>query len=216
MSLITDTIRAELARAYTASDRHYHGLAHIEAMLEMAQAHDAALSDPDAVEAAIWFHDAIYDTRRHDNEEQSAALAAERLAALASQARIGRITSMIRATAGHVLPEFSESDAARDCALFLDMDLAILGASPEAFAEYETAVRREYAWVPQPLWVAGRMKVLESFLDRPAIYMSPQFQASHEAAARRNLAQSLARLASEVEGGSPSDSKPPTDAGELT
>src|SRR5262249_19226167 len=137
MSLITDTIRAELARAYTASDRHYHGLAHIEAMLEMAQAHDAAFSDPDAVEAAIWFHDAIYDTRRHDNEEKSAALATERLAALASQARIGRIATMIRATAGHVLPELFETDAARDCALFLDIDLAVLGASPESFAEYE-------------------------------------------------------------------------------
>src|SRR5262249_34922147 len=118
-----------------------------------------------------------------------------------------------------------ESDALRDCALFLDMDLAILGASPETFADYEAAVRREYAWVPQSLWIVGRMKVLESFLERPAIFMSPQFRTSHEAAARRNLTQSLTRLASEVEGASPTgeradstlaDGTPPSESSEQT
>jgi predicted metal-dependent HD superfamily phosphohydrolase len=195
MSLLSDPIRAELARAYTAPDRDYHSLAHIEAMLGLAQTHAGALSDPEAVEAAIWFHDAIYDTRRHDNEDKSAALAAERLRGAATDDRIERIAAMIRATAGHALPEFSDERAAHDCALFLDMDLAILGSEPDGFAAYEAGVRREYSWVPQPLWIMGRCKVLEDFLARPAIYLTPQFRASHEAAARRNLAQSLTALA---------------------
>jgi predicted metal-dependent HD superfamily phosphohydrolase len=46
-------------------------------------------------------------------------------------------------------------------------------------------VRREYAWVPDALWREGRKKVLQGFVDRPAIYMSPQFLASHEAARER-------------------------------
>jgi predicted metal-dependent HD superfamily phosphohydrolase len=75
------------------------------------------------------------------------------------------------------------------------MDLAILGSTPDDFAAYEAAVRREYAWVLEPLWIEGRRKVLESFLARPAIYASPQFRASHEATARKNLARSLAALA---------------------
>src|SRR5215813_4559529 len=194
MSLISETIRNELVRAYTAPDRHYHNLAHIEAMLGLARSHSGALSDSEAVEAAIWFHDAIYDTRRHDSEAKSAELATARLAAVTSPERIARIATMIRATAGHRLPDFSDEDARRDCALFLDLDLTILGSPPDEFAAYEAAVRREYAWVPEPLWIEGRRKVVESFLRRPAIYASPQFQASHEAAARRNLAQSLAAL----------------------
>src|SRR5215510_3023192 len=195
ISPISGRIRDELVRAYKAPDRHYHNLAHIEAMLDLMRWHRGALSDPTSVEAAIWFHDAVYDTRRHDNEEKSAALAAERLSGLLSPDRIERVASMIRATAGHVVPEGLDDAAKRDCALFLDMDLAILGSAPDAFAAYEAAVRREYGWVPEALWIEGRRKVLQAFLARPAIYASPPFRASHETAARENLTRSLEQLA---------------------
>src|SRR5262249_29709920 len=142
-----------------------------------------------------WFHDAVYDTRRHDNEEKSAELAAERLAGVLSPDRIACIVSMIRATAGHVVPEGLDEATRRDCALFLDMDLAILSAAPDKFAAYEAAVRCEYGWVPDALWIEGRRKVLQGFLARPTIYASPPFRASHEAAARENLTRSLECLA---------------------
>src|SRR5262245_59213359 len=195
MSPISGRIRDELVRAYSAPDRHYHNLAHIEAMLALIRAHEDALSDPTSVETAIWFHDAVYDTRRHDNEEESAELAAERLAGVLSPDRTDRITRMILATAGHVVPEGFDEAARRDCALFLDMDLAILGSAPDAFAAYEAAVRREYGWVPEALWIEGRRKVLQAFLARAAIYASPPFRESHEVAARENLTRSLERLA---------------------
>ena len=35
----------------------------------------AQAADPTALEAAIWFHDVVYDGRRTDNEEQSANIA---------------------------------------------------------------------------------------------------------------------------------------------
>jgi predicted metal-dependent HD superfamily phosphohydrolase len=194
-SPIAGKLRDELVRAYAAPERHYHNLAHIEAMLELMRTHKVALSDPAAVEAAIWFHDAVYDTRRHDNEERSAQLAADRLTGLVSPDWIALIADMIRATAGHHVPDGLNDAQQRDCALFLDMDLSILGSTPDVFAAYEEAVRREYAWVPDALWREGRKKVLQGFVDRPAIYMSPQFLASHEAAARANLTRSLERLA---------------------
>jgi predicted metal-dependent HD superfamily phosphohydrolase len=197
MPLISDEIRAELVRAYTAPDRHYHDLRHIETLLGLARG--TTLADAEAVEAAIWFHDAIYDTTRADNEARSADLATERLAGRAAAERIGRIATMIRATAGHAVPALADDEARRDCGLFLDMDLAILGSPPEDFAAYEAAVRREYAWVAEPMWAAGRRRVLESFLARPAIYASAQFRASHEAPARRNLARALDALASASE-----------------
>jgi len=194
MSLIDGKLRDELVRAYAAPERHYHNLAHVEAMLGLKSSYEDALSDPQSVEAAIWFHDAIYDTRQHDNEERSAQLAADRLTGLVSPERIKLIAHLIRATAGHLVPDGLDDAQQRDCALFLDMDLSILGSTPDVFAAYEDAVRREYGWVPDALWREGRRKVLQGFLDRPAIYASPQFRASHEAAARANLTRSLERL----------------------
>jgi predicted metal-dependent HD superfamily phosphohydrolase len=194
MSLIAGKLRDELVRAYAAPERHYHNLAHIEAMLDLMRSCEDGLSDPAAVEAAIWFHDAVYDTRRHDNEEKSAELAASRLAGLLTPDRIALIAGMIRATAGHHVPDGLDAAQQCDCALLLDMDLAILGSTPDVFAAYEDGVRREYGWVPDALWRDGRRKVLQGFLERPAIYASPHFRASHEAAARANLTRSLERL----------------------
>src|SRR4051794_21640100 len=194
MSPIAGKLRDELVHAYAAPERHYHNLAHIEAMLGLMRSYEHALSDPQSVEIAIWFHDVIYDTRRHDNEEKSAELAASRLSGLLSPDRIALIARMIRATAGHHVPDGFDDRQQRDCALFLDTDLSILGSTPDLFTAYEDAVRREYGWVPDALWREGRRKVLQGFLDRPAIYMSPQFRTSHEAAARTNLARSLERL----------------------
>jgi predicted metal-dependent HD superfamily phosphohydrolase len=197
MSLISDSMRAELGAAYSAPDRHYHGLPHIEALLRLADAHATIIADRDAVEAAIWFHDAVYDTRRNDNEEKSAQLAIARLAGIVAPDRLARIAAMIRATADHAVSDFgagAPESVVRDCALFLDFDLAVLGTPAAEFAAYEEAVRREYSWVSEPLWIAGRRAVLERFLARPAIYTTAQFRASHEAAARHNLADALARL----------------------
>ena len=194
MSLLTEAARAELVTAYTGPTRHYHNMHHIETLLALAQQHAGAISDPAAVEAAIWFHDAVYDARRSDNEEQSALLAIRYLAGSIPPARLDTIATMIRATARHQVPNGLDASAARDCALMLDMDLAILGSPPEVFSAYEQGVRREYGWVPSLLWRPGRRKVLQSFLDRPSIYVSPQFQAGHEASARRNLHHALAAL----------------------
>ena len=200
MSLISQPLRAELVRAYAAPERHYHGLRHIEALLRLADACADAITDRDAIEAAIWFHDAIYDTRRHDNEERSADLAVARLTGTAAPDRLECIATMIRATAGHCVPDFIDAGAVQDCALFLDMDLAILGSPAAEFEDYERAVRREYDWVSEPQWRAGRRTVLADFLARPAIYASARFRTSHEAAARRNLAHALAQLDQEPVG----------------
>src|SRR5215470_11849955 len=108
MTLISDPVRAELVSAYTASDRHYHDLRHIETLLGLADACASAITDREAVEAAIWFHDAIYDTRRNDNEERSAGLAVARLAGTTDGGRVARIAAMIRATAGHAVPDFAD------------------------------------------------------------------------------------------------------------
>lgn len=192
--LIDEALKSELSALYRAEDRHYHGLAHIEAMLALAEEYRGLLDDPGAVEAAIWFHDAVYDSRAKDNEAKSAELAEKRLARRIDPHRLARIAAMINATATHQLPPLRDEDALNDAALLLDMDLAILGAGPAAFDAYEKAVRLEYGWVEEPMWRAGRAAVLQNFLARPHIFCTQSFRDRFEARARQNLERSLASL----------------------
>ncbi|MGX7872627.1 HD domain-containing protein [Mesorhizobium sp. ORM6] len=192
--LIDTALKTELSALYQAGDRHYHNLAHIEAMLALAGDYRGLLGDPEAVEAAIWFHDAIYDSKAKDNEARSAALAETRLADRIDAGRMSRIGAMILATATHQLPHFDDAAATRDASLFLDMDLSILGAAPDAFDAYERAVRREYDWVEEPMWRAGRSAVLNSFLTRPHIFHTEEFRQRFEPQARLNMARSLETL----------------------
>ncbi len=84
-----------------------------------------------------------------------------------------------------------ESDDAR---LTVDIDLAILGAPPARFAEYEEQVRREYAWVPQRVFDNARAGILRRFLERPSIYATTLFRERLDSTARSNLEATLARL----------------------
>jgi len=86
---------------------------------------------------------------------------------------------------------------ARHASLFLDMDLSILGAAPAAFNAYERAVRREYAWVEEPMWRAGRGAVLKTFLARDHIFHTDEFRQRFEPQARQNIARSIEALAAD-------------------
>jgi predicted metal-dependent HD superfamily phosphohydrolase len=192
--LIGKQLKKELSALYRAPGRHYHGFAHVEALLALAGEYRGALADPEAVDAAIWFHDAVYDSRRSDSEARSAALAADRLSSTAELDRLARIVAMIEATATHALPDLGDEAASSDAAYFLDMDLSILGAPKAAFDSYEAAVRREYAWVDNNAWRAGRAAVLRKFLVRPNIFHTEAFRERFEAQARENIARSIAAL----------------------
>ncbi len=194
MSLIDDATKAELTALYRADDRHYHGIRHIEALLGLLDEYRPQFADPEAIEAAIWFHDAIYDSRRKDNETLSAALAAEKLHGHVDAPRFARIVRMIEATATHEVPDFDDATAKNDAALLLDMDLSILGAPAKTFDAYEDAVRREYGWVSDPDWRTGRGSVLRNFLARPRIFHTDILAARFEDQARANMERSLAKL----------------------
>jgi predicted metal-dependent HD superfamily phosphohydrolase len=76
----SSTWHARLVAAYSESTRAYHNLSHLEECLIEFDRVGSNLSDPSAVEAALWFHDVVYDPRSTTNEEDSAAAAAVCLA----------------------------------------------------------------------------------------------------------------------------------------
>jgi predicted metal-dependent HD superfamily phosphohydrolase len=99
-----------------------------------------------------------------------------------------RIAALIMAT------KHDRNPASPDEALLIDVDLSILGRSPEEFAAYDAAIRREYSEVPEDQYRTGRVKVLEGFLHRDAIYLTEFFRERFEASARRNLEQAISSL----------------------
>ncbi|HYO76482.1 MAG TPA: N-methyl-D-aspartate receptor NMDAR2C subunit, partial [Thermoanaerobaculia bacterium] len=152
--------------------------------LDAARAHAAR---PAEIELALWFHDAIYDTHGSGNEQRSAEWAARELLSVDAPADVvERVRALILATRHDAVP------SAADEQLLVDIDLSILGAPRERFAEYESQVRREYAWVPDVIFDLERGKILRAFLARPSIYATPFFRDSLESRARANLASHAA------------------------
>jgi predicted metal-dependent HD superfamily phosphohydrolase len=183
----------ELARAYAQPSRHYHNLDHIAALLELLDRHGQGVRNRDAMELAIFFHDAVYAPTRSDNEEASAALARERLTGLGvKDDLIAEVERLILATRhGQSL---ADADSDPDLALLLDLDLSILGAERATYAAYAEAIRREYAIVPDTIYRPGRRRVLAEFLGRARIYATPSLHDLWETAARANLEWESAAL----------------------
>jgi predicted metal-dependent HD superfamily phosphohydrolase len=171
-----------LLAAYREPQRHYHTLQHLEECLRLATDYVEQADHPAELELALWFHDAVYDVRAHDNEARSAqwAVSALRESGLAKEA-CERIHALIMATRHSALPDTP------DAALLTDIDLAILGAPDARFAEYERQIRAEYAWVPPDVYADKRRRVLLGFLQREHIYATPLLRARFEAPARANL-----------------------------
>jgi len=181
----------ELAAAYGAPSRHYHTQGHVVDCLSLLEQVRHFATRPCEIGVAIWFHDAVYDSHRTDNEEMSARWAERYLAARCAEADIiKRVAGMIRATRMH------KADT-RDTRLLVDIDLAVLGAPPDVFEAYDRAIRWEYDWVPEEQYRAGRCRVLQGFLDREAIYQTPEMKRRYEARARENLARKVSDLVNE-------------------
>jgi predicted metal-dependent HD superfamily phosphohydrolase len=176
----------EMIQAYSAPDRHYHNLMHIEDCLAALDG-VAGLSerDRDILTAAVWWHDIGYDPARSDNEEESAKLAESNLAPDLRH-DVGRL---IRLTRTH-----NVQPGDRLGAIMISIDLKILGAEAPAYTAYAAAIRREYGHVPDDAYRAGRLAVLERFAARPAIYPDATFSARFERQARANIFRAIETL----------------------
>jgi predicted metal-dependent HD superfamily phosphohydrolase len=171
---------------YAAPDRHYHTLQHLTECLDLFEKAIELATHPAEVEMALWFHDAIYNTASKENEAQSAQWASNELSkAGVLPASIDRIHALIMATCHTSLPTTND-----EC-LLVDIDLAILGASPDRFAEYEQQIRTEYSFVPEPIFNQKRQEILQGFLDRQTIYSTQYFQNKLELRARQNIKRSI-------------------------
>lgn len=187
----SESIYHDLLTRYSEPHRHYHDARHIDQCLQEFDAARGTALNPVALEWAIWFHDIVYDPKGSDNEERSAKYARECLQQVSPELA-GQVSDLILTTKTH-LP-----GAVPDAPLLIDIDLSILGKSPERFAEYETEIRKEYVWVPMNVYCGKRVEILRGFLSSKRIYRTKSFHDRYEDAARRNISKLISELRREV------------------
>jgi predicted metal-dependent HD superfamily phosphohydrolase len=186
----TRHIGAELDGRYGEAHRRYHTREHLTAVLDLVDELAGDAADPGVVRLAAWFHDAVYDPERADNEERSARLAARMLADTdLPDADVREVVRLVELTTTHA-PDEDDANGQVLC----DADLAVLGAEPGEYAAYAAAVREEYAFVPDELFNAGRAEVLNGLLALPRLFHTPTAQDRYEERARTNIRTELLLL----------------------
>ena len=176
---------------YAEVSRVYHDVRHLREVLQRVDELAEASRDATAVELAAWFHDAIYDVHRDDNEEASAELAQRLLTPHAPAPQLAEVVRLVLLTRDHAV---AAGDA--NGAVLCDADLAVLASGTAEYADYATRVRQEYAHVTDATFRDGRAKVLRGLLSLPALFHTTHGATHWEAAARANLAAELATLLS--------------------
>ena len=185
-----EELHRRLIERWSEPHRRYHALAHLESCLARFDTVRTQVRRPGEVALGLWFHDAIYEPRRHDNEERSAQWARDSvLRAGLPEDVASRVEALVMATRHEAVP----TDA--DARVLVDIDLSSLGDEPAQFDAADAAIGEEYAHVPPAEFKAGRRAVLEGFLARPRIFATEHFHALYEERARENLKRTIARLA---------------------
>ena len=184
-------VHAALETAYSERARHYHTGEHIDDCLaQLDGAVDLAIA-PEEIELALWFHDAVYRPTSSKNELRSAEWAQRFLRSFgADESKCRRVHEHIMAT------RHGADSLTGDTAIVVDIDLSILGREPPEYDVYELAIRKEYQWVPGPVYRRKRAEILKSFLAKPSIYATGEFRERFEASARKNLQRVIAGLQS--------------------
>jgi predicted metal-dependent HD superfamily phosphohydrolase len=175
-----DRIHSLLLMTYGDLRRHYHGLGHIEQMLNLADEYRASIKHWDSFYFAVWFHDFIQQAKG-DNEGLSADIAAEFLMQLKVPVKvIEKCRKLIVATKDHGY----QSDS--DTQLFIDIDLSILAADRALYKSYAYKCRKEYS-LPDFVYRFGRKRFLNGMLAREFIFSSGVFREQKEKIARKNI-----------------------------
>lgn len=177
-------VYADLHALYSAPYRRFHNMDHITDCLHRVDEVAPLLQDPDAVELAMWFHDAIYDIGTTTNERRSA----EMFIANSSGASFGfrhRVCGLIMAT------RHARRVHGNDRSFMVDIDLSGFGAPWDVFMENGARLRAESAAISDDQYHAGQVVFLSRLQRRPQFFATAHFRDRYEAVARENLRRVL-------------------------
>lgn len=185
---ITDEFHAildELHITYEHPARKYHNIDHIRNMLTKLDESAQFAMQRDRILLAIWFHDAVYDAERTDNEVKSAKLWIRKMTPFLLEEPLQWGKMAILATIDHYPNPNS------DIQLLLDLDLASLGETWEKFQENTEHIRQEYSHVSDDRFREGRKDFFAQLLKRPRLYGTEYWHNLLEERARENMEKAI-------------------------
>ena len=145
--------------------------------------YESQIDQIELFQLAIWYHDVIYDVPSDNNELKSAVLFRDSFAPFLENDALDTVFSIIESTHKHI-PQTESNDNA----LFLDMDLSILGEETSIYQQYTKQIEREYtSHYEQAEYMAGRFVAMKTFLERERIFYTDCFYEQYEQRARENI-----------------------------
>ena len=184
-----------LREAYSQPHRPYHTQKHLKEMLELTN--KFPLQHKRAFLAALLFHDVVYEPARYApdyvglSNEQESALICEQVLRVGGvdEKTIARAKDLILMTETHKAPEGDE-----EALLFMDIDMAIVGAKHRRYSEYAGQNAREFlSAFPAEKYFTGRSMFLTHAKDKSPIFKTAHF-ADREKQAHENIAWELKHL----------------------
>lgn len=151
---IAQNIFQETLDSYAEKGREYHTIEHILFCLNQLETYRDHPNFLQLWLALLW-HDVVYDTKSHHNEEDSAYRAAKYMEEL------GLPNSDI--VQRYIISTKYHDPDQEDERLVCSIDMMILAAEPAVYEQYAVAIRREYGWVSDEDYRQGRASVLRGF-----------------------------------------------------
>lgn len=170
---------------YNFPFREYHNLNHIEKTLLEFDKLKHLSHQPLLVELAIWFHDCV-SYKDSDDEIRSASIC---------DALCNLVFSKYCITFDLILKTRHDSELLSiDQKIIADADLSIWGSDPETYDQYSQQIREEYKGFDDSIFKAGRIDVLNSFMNRNTIFSTEKFIDLYENQARENIKREIESL----------------------
>ncbi len=193
----------KLIGGYSEPHRKYHIPQHIIDMLnlfaEAKQDVGHLMTNPDATEVAIWYHDYWLKKRSRVNEKISSNIVYK----VCTDARLNvdfaeDVKNRVCATRH---PDDLDNFDNYDDQVIADIDTAIFGMDEDAFNKYEQQIIQEFAWADKKEFTTIRIEILEKFRKREHIFYTDYIRnklnknnVTFEEQARANLDMSLEQL----------------------
>jgi predicted metal-dependent HD superfamily phosphohydrolase len=177
-------------RRYQEPHRRYHTLRHVDDCLRRFEWIRHLAESPDAVELALWFHDAVYaqctpDMQcSPDNERDSAEFYLVR--SIGASATFRRSVCRLILITRHLAAAHGV-----DRGFVVDIDLGGFALPWEDFRRQGRLVRAECAWQTEAEHAVALAGFLRRLLARPRFYTTDWFHEHFEQAARANIARLL-------------------------